>query len=61
MTPFCPSCKNTELYVSPDTEGGRHYLCLKCEHTWATVEVPEPYLRDLIDRSLELAALKAKN
>lgn len=58
----CPACEDSTGQwdrVRGVAGGERLYRCRLCNHRWTTVEVPEPYLRELIARSLELAALKA--
>lgn len=56
----CPGCNSRSNIVARFDSGLADYICQECDHAWSTVEVPEPYLRDLIARSLELAALKAR-
>ena len=55
----CPSCESLRLTAHKDVdEAIRHYNCLDCGHHVATVEVPGAYLRELVDRSLELERLQ---
>ena len=61
----CPACTASALHLqrtdAAGVGGGEfNYECNECGYKWTTVEVPEPYLRELIARSLELAALKSK-
>lgn len=59
----CPQCEDEAgdwSRVRGVAGGERLYRCNLCSHKWTTFEVPEPYLRELIARSLELAALKSK-
>lgn len=58
---LCSRCESAEPpFVHAPGPARFEYRCRNCAHTWATVEVPEEYLRDLVSRSLELAALKSK-
>ena len=55
----CPACNSIRMasHRGPD-EAVRYYNCLDCRNEVTTVEVPEPYLRELVDRSLELERLQ---
>lgn len=55
----CPNCKENLPRIMALAEGGVMLACGACSNTWTLATVPEPYLRELIARSLELAALKA--
>lgn len=56
----CLKCDSLRVVMHRDAEGTtRHYNCLDCHHHTATVEVPDGYLRNLIERSLELARLQS--
>lgn len=56
----CPKCKHGSVICTLKVGGKVGLECRKCFHTWTLATVPEPYLRELIARSLELAALKSK-
>lgn len=56
----CPRCNSYDVARWPGVQEGQHnHHCRNCGHTWATIEVLEEYLHNLISRSLELAALKS--
>lgn len=54
----CPKCDGQSMVVrlnpGPDD---RQFWCKSCGHTVALIEVPEPYLRELVLNSIKLASL----
>ena len=59
MSHTCPTCSSSVTRLVALADEGVLVECAACLRVWRLATVPEPYLRELISRSLELAALKA--
>jgi transcriptional regulator NrdR family protein len=58
----CSRCESLDVARWPGRAQGQHnHQCRNCEHTWSTIEVLEEYLRQLINRSIALAAMERKS
>lgn len=55
-----PECGSTRTSCYHQSGSFREYQCLKCRAEFETHEVHAGYLRELVSRSLALAALEAK-
>lgn len=54
----CPNCKRKGVIEDAREDGVHEYGCPHCFHEWRTTEVPDETLRELLARSLRLAALE---